>query len=618
MSAPGTAVPFWSIQNRLFVVIASMAILASLTIGAVHLATESEWERLQVDEDRIADLHDLMVNLSGAIRDQEAAVSDYLLSGGSEAVERFRGAVTTETQLAERMRSDAVSESAILGSLDSLLADTSTWREAVAYPAIAAFDSGSTETVARLAAQMSRDQGRALASFAMVLSDVHAAEAAVDRRDALLTDTRAASGMVAVILMLVTAAASLILARRWVTRPLARLLRTVTDVEAGVEARFVVDRDDEIGRLGMALERMRSALQHDVDRSTVLNRFTEVTTFAPDDAGVAAANLEALQLLVAPDASVSHVLNRSKDRAVPEATVGPAIAEVLPLHALSRCPAIQRGSLYLTSDVAEPLSVHCPVYPVDHGTLACVPLAHGETVGAVHLYWERPNAFAPEARTSVVRLAEHAALAIGNRRLLAALRGMASTDPRTGLMNTSTFDQQLEDALAARRQRETIAVLMLDLYHFKDFNDRYGHPAGDEALRTFAKVLQSCLREGDLAARYGGEEFAVALPGIEKATALAIAERIRSRTDTTLISLAPGISDRISVSIGVAFAPDHSEDRITLLRLADEALYQAKQDGRNRVAVRGPSPNDKPAGATGRRAASKGGRSRSQAVARIA
>jgi two-component system, cell cycle response regulator len=203
------------------------------------------------------------------------------------------------------------------------------------------------------------------------------------------------------------------------------------------------------------------------------------------------------------------------------------------------------------------------------------------------LFWEHPDAFGLEMRSSVARIAEHAALAIANRRLLAALQGMANTDARTGLANTRAFDQMLESALSARREGEAIAVLMLDLDHFKDFNDRYGHPSGDEALRTFASILRSCLRDGDIAARYGGEEFAVVLPGVDEATALAVAERIRSRTETTLISLAPGVTDRVSVSIGVACAPGQAQDRITLLRLADEALYRAKEGGRNQVVFAG-------------------------------
>ncbi len=345
----------------------------------------------------------------------------------------------------------------------------------------------------------------------------------------------------------------------------------------------MTERNDEIGRLGQALEQMRTALQGDVDRSSIINRFTEVTTFAADDAAVASANLVALQLLVQPDTGVTHVLNQSMDRAIPEASIGPVIAEVLPLNALSSCPAIVRGSIHVTPDASQPLSVHCPIYPTDHGTLACIPLAHGQAVGAVHLFWERPNAFGLEARASVARLAEHAALAIANRRLLVALQGQASTDPRTGLANTRAFDQMLEDQLKARGEDETVAVLMIDLDHFKDFNDRHGHPSGDEALRTFADILRSCLRDGDIAARYGGEEFAVALKSLDIGAARAVAERIRSRTESTLISLAPGITDRITVSIGIATAPHEAHERVTLLRLADEGLYRAKQDGRNRV-----------------------------------
>jgi diguanylate cyclase (GGDEF)-like protein len=128
-----------------------------------------------------------------------------------------------------------------------------------------------------------------------------------------------------------------------------------------------------------------------------------------------------------------------------------------------------------------------------------------------------------------------------------------------------------------------VAVFTLDLDHFKDFNDRHGHPSGDEALKAFADILRSCLRDGDVASRYGEEEFAVMLLGVDEPTALAVGERIRSRTESTLISLAPGITDRISVSIGIATAPHAARDRVALLRLADEALYRAKQAGRNRV-----------------------------------
>jgi diguanylate cyclase (GGDEF)-like protein len=572
-----------------------MALLASLSIGVAYAATETERLNVRTDSSTVAALYDQVVGLSNAIRDQEAAVDDYLLSGSSVAVVRYTNALDDELRLAEQMRIGAAQHPDIEAALETLTKEAGAWRASFAQPLIAAVERGSKSDISTIAATAATDQAPALTGVDALVARIADAETSVAARDDAVTRTRAVAGALGIVLMLLAAAASVVLARRWVTRPLGRLLATAREVETGANVAFVTERSDEIGRLGQALERMRSALQLDVDRSGILNRFTEVTTFAPDDAAVAAANLQALRLLVQPDAAVTHVLNRSKDRAIPEATIGSAIAEVLPLNALSRCPGIVRGSIYVTPDAAEPLSVHCPVYPVDHGTLACVPLAHGETVGAVHLFWERPHAFGLELRATVARVAEHAALAIGNRRLLAALQGMANTDARTGLANTRAFDQMLEDALSARRDDETIAVLMLDLDHFKDFNDRYGHPSGDQALRTFADILRSCLRDGDVAARYGGEEFAVALPGVDESTAFAIAERIRSRTESTLISLAPGITDRITVSIGIASAPDQAHDRITLLRLADEALYRAKETGRNRVVCIAPEAVPGPA-----------------------
>ncbi|MEP6680636.1 MAG: diguanylate cyclase [Chloroflexota bacterium] len=576
-----------SVRNRLFFVIAGMALLASLSIGAAYVATEPERLTVRADARLLADMYALSVGLSNAIRDQEAAIDDYLLSPRADTVARYHQAVEAELQLAERMRLEADHYPAIGASLASLMQDTRAWRAAFAEPAIAAIKGGSKTELARIAATVGVDQEPAVRTVAALVSWINDAEASITVRDEHLTWTRAVSGGIGIVLMLLAAIASLLLARRWITHPLGRLLATATDVQAGENVAFVTEREDEIGQLGHALEGMRSALQSDAEHSSILNRFTEATTFAPDDAAVAAAGLEAFRLLVSPDAAVSHVLNRSKDRAVPDAAIGSAIAEVLPLNALSHCPGIVRGSIYVTPDAAAPLSVHCPVYPVDHGTLACVPLAHGDTVGAVHLYWERRHAFGLEQRMSVARVAEHEALAIGNRRLLAALHGMANTDARTGLANTRAFDQRLEDEQAARADDENVAVLMLDLDEFKEFNDRYGHPSGDEALRAFANILRSCLRDEDIAARYGGEEFVVALPGLGEAAVLAVAERIRSRTHATVIALAPGITGRVTVSIGIASAPQQARDRVTLLRLADEALYRAKQAGRNRVVYSG-------------------------------
>ena len=170
---------------------------------------------------------------------------------------------------------------------------------------------------------------------------------------------------------------------------------------------------------------------------------------------------------------------------------------------------------------------------------------------------------------------------------MTALQGQASTDNRTGLPNSRAFDEALEASLATRDARDPLALLMLDVDHFKAFNDRNGHPAGDQALRTFSAVLRDAIRDGDMAARYGGEEFTVMLPGASAADALAVAERIRARTEASVIDLSPGHRDQITVSIGVAVWPVDATDRVRLLETSDAALYLAKGSGRNRVVLAG-------------------------------
>ena len=321
--------------------------------------------------------------------------------------------------------------------------------------------------------------------------------------------------------------------------------------------------------------------------SAVLNQFTELTALSEDDVALSEATLATLDELLHPHDAAVHVSNPSKDRAVPQATMGEHETDVISLNELERCPALRRSTLYVTEDVTRRLAFRCPVYPVEQGTVACVPLvALGETVGVAHLHWPEPVDLSLSLRLVITRVAEHAALSIANRRLLLALRGQANTDARTGLTNSRAFDERVERVLASRGSRDPVAILMLDLDHFKEFNDRYGHPAGDEALRVFAHLLSSCIREEDVAARYGGEEFAVCLPGTDASAAMEVAERIRARTEQTIVPLSPGVTARLTVSVGVAMAPEEGSQLLSLLKAADEALYRAKLGGRNQVVSR--------------------------------
>jgi GAF domain-containing protein len=231
--------------------------------------------------------------------------------------------------------------------------------------------------------------------------------------------------------------------------------------------------NNRLASTNMRLEETSKASAELAHESAVVNQFTELTALTEDDVSLSEATLTTLDELLRPDDAALHVSNRSQDRAVPQATLGERKAEVLALHDLGRCPALRRSSLYVTDDVSARLAFRCPVYPVESGTLACVPLvALGDTVGAAHLHWATRRELSLPLRLAITRVSEHAALSIANRRLLLALRGQANTDGRTGLTNSRTFDEALERMLANRADREPLAVLMLDLDHFKEFNDR--------------------------------------------------------------------------------------------------------------------------------------------------
>lgn len=164
---------------------------------------------------------------------------------------------------------------------------------------------------------------------------------------------------------------------------------------------------------------------------------------------------------------------------------------------------------------------------------------------------------------------------------------MAATDGLTGLANRRQFDLNLDREWRRAARNETpLALLLLDADCFKSYNDRYGHQEGDQVLRSIAACIRDTVRRpADAGARYGGEEFAVLLPETDAAGALAMAERLRGAVEALGIPHAGSLNGRVTVSIGVAASwPQAGEEEAMLVREADEALYEAKHGGRNRVA----------------------------------
>ncbi|WP_194721836.1 sensor domain-containing diguanylate cyclase [Noviherbaspirillum malthae] len=169
--------------------------------------------------------------------------------------------------------------------------------------------------------------------------------------------------------------------------------------------------------------------------------------------------------------------------------------------------------------------------------------------------------------------------------LQARLQEQATRDALTGLYNRRYCDETLERELArCRRNGQELSILMIDVDHFKQINDSYGHQAGDEVLRALAFLLNEQVRASDVACRYGGEEFLVLLPGAGPESALQRAEAWREAFSAVPIRFGPH-EIRATLSTGIAAYPSHGAEPQTLLRAADMALYQAKADGRNRTSV---------------------------------
>jgi len=257
------------------------------------------------------------------------------------------------------------------------------------------------------------------------------------------------------------------------------------------------------------------------------------------------------------------------------------------------CWGLRRGRTNLLAASSQPACAHIGPTRPRYGM--CVPMmAQGETLGILYLDSGRDSGnnllpFYPlsEAQERMVRtLAEHLALAVANLNLRETLRTQSIRDPLTGLFNRRYMEESLERELRrALRKKTSLTVMMIDIDHFKRFNDSFGHEAGDTLLRELARSFGSQLRGEDIACRYGGEEFTLILPEAAIEPARERAEQLRRTARESHIDYRGQALEHISISIGLASYPQHGTAGEDLLRIADKALYRAKEEGRDRVVV---------------------------------
>ncbi len=215
---------------------------------------------------------------------------------------------------------------------------------------------------------------------------------------------------------------------------------------------------------------------------------------------------------------------------------------------------------------------------------AVVPLIYRDRpMGVLMVSSDDPARVWQENEVLLMRtVADQVAVAVNHARLFAQMQQQALTDSLTGCFNRRAFEMQVErDINLATRMRQPVSLLLLDIDHFKRINDTFGHDAGDAALRLLAHTFRTEMRGVDMAARFGGDEFAVILPQAGLDGALIVAERLRASVARTEV---PGVGN-ITISLGIATFPLHASSRDMLLSIADRALYNAKQLGRNRASA---------------------------------
>ncbi len=253
------------------------------------------------------------------------------------------------------------------------------------------------------------------------------------------------------------------------------------------------------------------------------------------------------------------------------------------VYSPDECWSLRKGKFHFSEDSLS--SQTCAHMENKHQDALCIPLlAHGQTLGVFHIIVG--DDFTPEMESIAFTLAEHLGLSLANLSLQETLRNQAIRDPLTGLFNRRHMEQTLELELnRATRHEKNCAMLMLDLDHFKQFNDNFGHDAGDYVLKFFAELLRNTVRKEDVICRVGGEEIAIIIPDTSIEQAAICADKICQASAEQNLTYRGLTLGQVTTSIGVSIYPEHAKTPKELVKKADIALYDAKTNGRNRYVI---------------------------------
>jgi diguanylate cyclase (GGDEF)-like protein/PAS domain S-box-containing protein len=345
----------------------------------------------------------------------------------------------------------------------------------------------------------------------------------------------------------------------------------------------MIEKDFARNELDRQHESMMKELEKRSDRATTLAKLGELLQSCLTREEVIAAALGFAPKIFPMARGAIVLLNSSRSLAE---VIGSWTECLLPAmeFEITQCWALRTGHPHLVR--AGDDTARCQHAAGVERAYLCIPiLAQGETLGILHLQStiEGSN-FEPAELSLKTTFAGQLGLSIANIRLREALRIQSVRDPLTGLYNRRYLEDILDrEVRRATRAKQSLAVLMIDLDHFKAFNDTYGHDAGDAVLREAAASLTKGVRAEDIVCRFGGEEFVVVLPTANLQAAQARAENLRLRMKELNILHQGKTIGMITISVGVAALPEHGKSSKELMAAADAALYEAKRSGRDRV-----------------------------------
>jgi len=515
----------------------------------------------------------------------------YLLTGRESFLRDYATASHLVSQNLDSVRDLNSRKPAMLAELESLQKQVEDWKTQMADPAIerAKTGGGAAEgpAMVKWAGTVAAIQG-AIVEFRQKTRNLASANQSARQKN---VHRAVVSGVVLAVLFVLLLLLLVHFVTHSISDPVQQLIQAADRLRQGdFDPMLPPQTHNEFGVLSRSFMHMAHALRQDREELGAIKRFSEAITECTSENEVYDHILHAFRDRFQPRQVIIFKLRPEEDFLEVVASLSPLPEDVQDwpvIEGKHSCKAVRMGRPFRVNDVTvEPL---CPgkfALPTE-GSYYCGPLiAGGIIIGAVRLEGAA-GLWTPERESLLESYLSTSASVLSNLQLLQTMREQANIDPLTGLYNRRFCKDYARKLMAMARRKDTpLGFIMLDLDHFKNINDVFGHEVGDRILKQFAKTVTQSMRETNLTARLGGEEFVILLPDTGAQACQVVAERIRNAVSRMSM---PQVKDRqvppITVSLGIAVYPEHGGTLEEMLHSSDRALYESKRAGRNRTTV---------------------------------